>query len=385
MGVGWRTIGYDDPRTAELVGGKTTMMDLATVVLVFKWGYNLRQSVHAAACEMAFILTVVALHEWGHALALAAFGCADVVISHRIAWGYTVCVDSAGSGAAAAATTDANDEWWAAAIGVFVGLGYLLLFCGAVRLATRYTSLDLGEAGVAGIYDFGVFWALVWYPCMSLLSQWGDFVTIYHTSSHTCGEVAALGELTEAEGVAATESAGVCFGAVLLFVVVQAAFLCAHSTVRRKTRRVCSGVSAEQEEEEERWASSRRELPLPAGASAATPLPQLLDEPEGVWYVVLLPSAVRTGAELTSEKAGLLATGQQILVTRREQLGERQRLQFVRVAGVPAAVCGWVSESMADGRRIVEPRGLQQVTAQRPSPLLWWWWCCCCCYSCSPD
>ena len=69
MGVGWRTIGYDDPRTAEVVGGKTTMMDLATVVLVFKWGYNLRQSVHAAGCEMAFILTVVALHEWGHALA----------------------------------------------------------------------------------------------------------------------------------------------------------------------------------------------------------------------------------------------------------------------------------------------------------------------------
>ena len=201
MGVGWRTIGYDDPRTAEVVGGKTTMMDLATVVLVFKWGYNLRQSVHAAGCEMAFILTVVALHEWGHALALAAFGCADVVISHRIAWGYTVCVDSAGSGAATTATTtDANDEWWAAAIGVFVGLGYLLLFCGAVRLATRYTALNLGEAGVAGIYDFGVFWALVWYPCMSLLSQWGDFVTIYHTSSHTCGEVAALGELTEAEG-----------------------------------------------------------------------------------------------------------------------------------------------------------------------------------------
>ena len=101
--------------------------------------------------------------------------------------------------------------------------------------------------------------------------------------------------------------------------------------------------------------------------------------------MVLLPSAVRTGAELTSEKAGLLATGQQILVTRREQLGERQRLQFVRVAGVPAAVCGWVSESMADGRRIVEPRGLQQVIAQPLSPLLWWWCCCWCCCSCSPD
>ena len=66
-----------------------------------------------------------------------------------------------------------------------------------------------------------------------------------------------------------------------------------------------------------------------------------------------MASAVRTGVSLSSESAGVLAAGQEILVTKKEHVGDRPRLQFVRVGGNSTQVCGWVSEVTGDGTRCV--------------------------------
>lgn len=195
MGVEWRTIGMGGGGDAEV--GSTTLMDFATFCLVFWWGFSLRRNVQAAVVEMAFIVSVVTLHEYGHAATMGAYGCTEALVSHRIAWGYAVCLDARPPANATAAELAASyagsyspsthQEWWIAANGTFFGLGYLLFFCAALKVANRHVEqLLLGPNGISGIYDFGVFWALVWYPVMSLLSQWGDFTVIYGSESQTC-------------------------------------------------------------------------------------------------------------------------------------------------------------------------------------------------------
>jgi hypothetical protein len=147
------------------------------------------------------------------------YGCGEVLISHRIAWGYAICLSSAGSGGGGGLYAQHDHEqWWVAANGTLLGLAWLLLFCGSLAVAVRIGPARLREAlgddAVAECYDFGTFWALVWYPVVSLLARWGDFVTIYG------------GELP----------------LVALFLSIQLLFLSMHSAVRKRLG-LCSGGS----------------------------------------------------------------------------------------------------------------------------------------------
>ena len=411
MGVEWQTIGMTsgEPDEAEAIGS-TVVMDFATVLLVFWWGFRLRKNMQAAVCEVGFVVTVVALSEYVHAAAMRGAGCERVIISHRIGCGYTACIGSSTNSTFGYAPTG-HEQWWVASSGPLVGLSYLLLFCAALQAALRHVAaFDLGPAGVAGVYDVAVVWWLVWYPVMSLLAGWGDFVVIYGTETRPCwGECYTVTEPESCERIEPTSTAAcdsvvlgagrsqlgsslqecdavpgcvyhaeestdcsvsdgaqaVCLGLPLLFAVVHVAFLCGHSTLRRKAREILGAEREGQPPTQRRQRQSGR-----PSVAVSEQLPRDPETEDGVWYTVMLPSTVRTGSDLQSESAGLLLAGQEILVTRKEHVagpgsggGDRPRLQFVRVGGNSTAVSGWVSEIAGDGTRIVTPRGLPSTAA----------------------
>ena len=116
MGVQWRTIGMSEPDLAQANAagngngiGSTVVMDFATVVLVFWWGFRLRKNVQAAVCEMGFVLTAVALSEYVHATMMSSAGCEQVLVSHRIACGYTACISTSST---PGYEPPGDRQWW---------------------------------------------------------------------------------------------------------------------------------------------------------------------------------------------------------------------------------------------------------------------------------
>ena len=255
----WYTIGQNGDTWATR-SNVNKAMDISALYMLFVLLKAARPAGQRASAfvSLLMITSTVAVHEYGHALTMDSMDghCAETVIYHRIAWGYAGCVKmgagAAASASAAAAAAAANSaaarlgvtdwvadehkQWWIAANGTLFALAYLLLFVVALRLLTACTRLDLGEGGIARVYDFGVHWALVWYPVMSVATQWGDFVTIYDAKKHK-----AL---------------------VFFFLCVQAAFLAGHSAVRGfVARKLCCCLCGGKKEEK------RTPATLTAGAN----------------------------------------------------------------------------------------------------------------------
>jgi hypothetical protein len=88
--VTWSTIGHTDPRVGELSG--VSSMDYAIIIVVLTWLHNLRINRPAALCQILLILSVVALHEYGHA---GEWRCAAQCLRpHHDAAGWAFCLPS---------------------------------------------------------------------------------------------------------------------------------------------------------------------------------------------------------------------------------------------------------------------------------------------------
>lgn len=226
MSVEFSTVGLND-NGATLEVWK---MDLGALVLLascVRAASSSKQPRKFCALILFFILSTVFFHEMGHAVTFLNYGCRKAHVSVRLGWGFAYCVDmdprkrpKKASEETDSSLDDGDSQayekyidgdaagWWISANGTFVALLYLLVFCGVLFTVGK----KLGQEAVhpawpTYFYDFGTFWALVWYPVISVIFQWGDFVSIYKFLDYPV------------QGV--------------FFCVVQVGFLCGHSFVRR--------------------------------------------------------------------------------------------------------------------------------------------------------
>lgn len=201
-------------------------MDMVAIVMFYQF---FRQFKHArkdgqgcclalktSLLDVVLLVSLIAAHEWGHAVTMEQYGCEEVFIYHRLSWGFAGCSQWGEQGGPLGNSTSAegvalqdakerakevigdmsseiNDriaelsgkkhmQWWIVANGTLIGLAYLLLFCAALRLVSA--AIDLGSRPVSHAYDLGVGYSLIYYPLLSLALQWGDFVKIYDSENH---------------------------------------------------------------------------------------------------------------------------------------------------------------------------------------------------------
>ncbi len=119
--------------------------------------------------EAAFFLAIppgVAVHEFGHALAVWLFGGEVVEFGYRVFWGYVL----------PRGTFTLAQSWGIAIAGTIGTLLYGLALWGLLR--RRHTS-SLRFFGLRAL-RLHIFYALIYYPIFSAMGLFGDWVTIYN-------------------------------------------------------------------------------------------------------------------------------------------------------------------------------------------------------------
>jgi hypothetical protein len=202
--IEYSTIGINDDGATDDVWS----MDLVALIVILQFARSGRAyavgehgSVWKARrfglLSVFFIISIVLVHELGHALTFLTHGCEKAHVSVRAAWGFAYCVEmkpEERQDMAVKEDNSANDSsvelrnrwvgtetagWWIAANGTFAALLYLLLFVFVLYMLHRIIPNMVEKDWPEHFYDFGAYWALVWYPVISVIFRWGDFVAIY--------------------------------------------------------------------------------------------------------------------------------------------------------------------------------------------------------------